>query len=285
MLTRRRFLQELMGLPLLPFLVGPEKRAEAALALPQGEEKTSSIGEFFDGEELSYEIGFWVFKRAAVGKLTFQPGEKRGQYVSTLRAETLGVVGWVSRYRVDTYRATMEEVEGGKRLRSLSFEENVKIGDKTRKWFHEFDYERRRWVRTRKKERGKIQRYEEPIPPGMVYDDFLTASYNFRYGVYGPVERGRRYVIPTFPRKGSSAYEVTVAREEEERKRRGSQRPEDGKEFLVKLFLDPEVTHSQDGTIEGWLSKGFLPTEGTIKNVILFGDVRGVLTKAIRKSA
>lgn len=285
MLTRRRFLQVLMGLPLLPFPVGTEKRAEAAHALPPGEEKTPSIGEFFNGEELSYEIGFWVFKRAAVGKLTFRPGEKRGQYVSTLRAETLGVVGWVSRYRVDTYRATMEEVEGGKRLRSLSFEEDVKIGDKTRKWLHEFDYERRIWVRTRKKEKGAVQRKEEPIPPGMVYDDFLTASYNFRYGVYGPVERGRRYVIPTFPRKGASAYEVSVAREEEERRRRGSKRPEDGKEFLVKLLLDPEVTRSQDGTIEGWLSKGLLPTEGTIKNVILFGDVRGVLTKAIRKSA
>jgi len=35
----------------------------------------------------------------------------------------------------------------------------------------------------------------------MIYDDFITASYNFRYGVYGKVERDRKYVVSTFPKK------------------------------------------------------------------------------------
>jgi hypothetical protein len=113
----------------------------------------------------------------------------------------------------------------------------------------------------------------------MVYDDFLTASYNFRYGVYGEIDRGRKYTVPTFPKKGPSNYEVGVASKEEEEKKRKSEKFKDGKEYFVKLFLDPEVTHSKEGIIEGWLSKELYPMEGTIKDVILFGDVRGTLIK------
>jgi hypothetical protein len=72
---------------------------------------------------------------------------------------------------------------------------------------------------------------------------------------------------------------VRVASKEEEEKRRKSEKLKDGKEYLLKLFLDPEVTHSKEGLIEGWLSKELYPTEGVIKNVMFFGDVRGTLIK------
>jgi len=113
----------------------------------------------------------------------------------------------------------------------------------------------------------------------MVYDDFITASYNFRYGVYGEIGRGRKYTVATFPKKGPSSYEVRVASKEEEEKRKKSERLKEGKEYFVKLSLDPEVTHSKEGLIEGWLSKELYPIEGRIKDVILFGDVRGTLIK------
>ncbi|MCJ7803926.1 MAG: hypothetical protein MUP18_04945, partial [Desulfobacterales bacterium] len=108
------------------------------------------------------------------------------------------------------------------------------------------------------------------------------ASYNFRYGVYGEIERGRKYTVATFPKKGPSSYEVRVASKEEEEKRKKSEKLKEGKEYFVKLFLDPDVTHSREGLIEGWLSKELYPTEGTIKDVILFGDVRGTLIKNTR---
>jgi hypothetical protein len=123
---------------------------------------------------------------------------------------------------------------------------------------------------------------EEEIPSGMVYDDFITASYNFRYGVYGDIEKGRKYTVATFPKKGPSSYEVRIASKEEEEKKRKSEKFKYGKEYLVKLFLDPEVTHSKEGLIEGWLSKELYPTEGTIKSVKFFGDVKGTLIKKAR---
>jgi hypothetical protein len=134
----------------------------------------------------------------------------------------------------------------------------------------------------RQRKDGTQVRKETEIPPGMVYDDFITASYNFRYGVYGEIERGRKYRVATFPKKGPPNYEVIVASKGEEEKRIKSEKLKDGKEYLVKLYLDPEVTHSKEGLIEGWLSKELYPVEGTIKDVILFGDVTGTLIKKVR---
>jgi hypothetical protein len=280
-LTRRRFLRWLLGLPLVSLFPFHIHMAGAdAPSLPRGE--GGSIGRFFKGEELVYQIGVWLFKRVALGKLNFKQMDQKGQYMAIAQAETLGVIGWLARYRVDTYRSVMEEIDGGRRLRSLSFEEDVKIGNQLRKKTHLFDYQKRRWIQMRRTKSGLIERTEQEIPPGMVYDDFLTASYNFRYGVYGKIERGKKYTVATFPRKGALNYEVRMAAKEEEEKRRKSETVKDGKDFFLKLFLDPEITHSKEGLVEGWLSKEFCPVEGTIRDVVLFGDVRGTLIKKLK---
>ena len=279
LITRRLFLRWVLGFPFLFCLPLHIQETLADVFTPSRNGREGTIAEFFKGEELVYEIGVWLFKRAALGKLSFKEMDKKGCYMATLQAETLGVLGWLSRYRVDTYRATMEEIDGGRCLRSLSFEEDVKIGSKLRRKIHLFDYQKRKWIQLRRNKDGVMERTEEEIPPGKVYDDFITASYNFRYGVYGEIERGRRYTVATFPRKGSSSYELKVARKEEEEKRKKSEKVKDGKDFYVKLFLDPEITHSKEGLIEGWLSKELYPMEGTIKDVVLFGDVKGTLIK------
>jgi len=239
----------------------------------------NSIGQFFNGEELVYEVGFWLIKQAALGRLSFKAMGKKGYYTATLQGETMGVLGWVARYRVDTYRSVMEEIDEGKALRAVSFEEDVKVGNKINRRIHLFDYQRRTWTNKRLKKDGTWEVEEKEIPPGMVYDDFITASYNFRYGVYGSIERGKTYVVPTFPRKGPSNYEVRIAPKEEEDRRRKSGRISDGKNLLLRLKLDPEATYSKEGLIEGWLSKDLYPTEGAIKDVTLLGDVKGTLVK------
>ena len=193
----------------------------------------------------------------------------------------MGVLGFVARYRVDTYRSIMEEIDGGRRLRSISFEEDVKIGSKVRRRTHLLDYQRRRWIRIRQRDDGSKTREETEIPPGLVYDDFVTATYNFRYGAYGEIERGKSYKVTTFPKKGATSYEVRVASKEEEVKKRKSEKSKDDKEFFLKLFLDAELTHSKEGLIEGWLSKELYPVEGRIKDVIFFGDVKGTLVKKL----
>jgi hypothetical protein len=269
-------------MPFLSFLPFRVHETQAAAVVPPESGRRGSIAECFRGEELVYEIGVGPFKRVALGKLSFNPLGNTGRYLATLEAETVGVLGWVARYRVDTYRSAMEEIDGGMRLRGLSFEEDVKIGSQLRKKIYLLDHERRKWIRMRRRKDGRMAKTEVDIPPGVTYDDFLTAYYNFRYGVYGEIERGKKYIVSTFPRKGSSNYEVTVAGKEEEEGKKKREKIKEGKEFFVKLHLDPELIHSKEGLIEGWLSKDICPLEGTIKEAVFFGDIKGVLIKKIR---
>jgi len=280
--TRRHFFRWFLGLPLLSLFPIHVRETKATSTSPPKNDGRNSIAQFFKGEDLVYEIGVWLFKRVALGKLSFKETEKKDHYMAMIQAETLGILGWVARYRVDTYRSVMEEIDGGGRFRSLSFEEDVKIGNKIRKKIHLFDYQNRKWTQMKRKKDGTMEKTVEDIPQGMVYDDFITAFYNFRYGVYGEIERGKKYVVATFPRKGSTSYELRVAGKEEEEGRKKSEKFKEGKDFYVKLFLDPEITHSKEGLIEGWLSKELYPIEGTIKDVILFGDVKGTLIKKSR---
>ena len=67
-----------MGLPLLSLWPLVVSESEAQPANESIQEQTTSIGEFFRGEQLDYEMGFWLFRRAALGKLTFKELETKG---------------------------------------------------------------------------------------------------------------------------------------------------------------------------------------------------------------
>jgi hypothetical protein len=281
MIRRRDFVCWVLGLPLLslfPFRV-VRLPAQTASDRFKNDSGAPNIGERFAGEELHYDISFWIIKRVAVAKLSFNRAEQKGLYIATLQGETVGILGFLARYRVDTYYSLMEEVDGGKRLRSLSFDEYVKVGSRVRKNLHTFDHQRRKWVHRSSRRDGTMETMEKEIPEGQTYDDFLAAAYNFRCGIYGTVERGKTYNVATFPRKGTGVYEVKVVSKAEEDRRRRSEGAGEEEEYAIDLKFDPDIINSKEGVIEGWLSKEFYPVEGTIKDVILFGDVQGRLVK------
>lgn len=283
MLTRRWFIRVLAGLPFLsgmPLFV-PGVWAEDG-EQPRVTTKVT-IGETFAGEELQYDIAFWFLKKVARAKMTFTRGPEKGQYISTLQGETIGLAGLVTRYRRDTYRAVMEEVDGGRRLRSLFFEEQVRVGDTSRRNTHTFDHKNRKWIEESVRKSGSVRKRERDIPVGQDYNDFLTASYNFRYGVYGAVDRGRMYRVPVFPKKGVTFYDVKITSKAEEDRLRERFPPSEGSEYYIELSMDPEVLQSKKGMIKGWLTKELYPVEGVIEDVFLFGDVRGTLLKRSKR--
>jgi hypothetical protein len=282
-ITRRCFLRLLAGLPLL---------TGSAFFLPATSAQTPAngqtipkvpIGRAFAGEELYYDIAFWLLGRVAIVKMTFAPGAEKSRYVCTLQGETVGLTGFVTRYRTDTYRAVMEEVAGGGRLRSLSFEEQIRIGKRSRRLTHTFDHKNRKWIERNVRMSGATSEIEHDIPGDQDYNDFLTAAYNFRYGVYGAVERGKTYRVPVFPKRGGvTAYEVKIASAAEEGRLRDRGSVRDDSEYRIELAVDPEVVQSERGLIKGWLAKGLYPVDGVIEDVFLFGDVRGTLARRVR---
>jgi len=280
-LTRRSFIKRFLSGITLPLFHSKHMR----ISTPHGGlpligrrglgEKGLVTG--FQGEELRYQIQFLWFTCAAIGRVLFEEDKGKGIYRATLEGRTSGVIGWLTQYRRDTYTSFMELIDGGRRLRSRRFEEDIVIGGKIRKKIIHFDYRKGKLIKRRMNRRGVFIQTEEKIPKGVIYDDFITAFYNFRCGVYGKIQRGKRYRIRTLPKARVSTIDVEIATKEDEMRMRQGEGDKGLREYYIMVFLDREITRSRTGKVTGWVSKNLVPLEGTIEDVVFFGDVHGVL--------
>lgn len=252
---------------------GPAFAAAAGAGVFGG--RTATIGEAFDGEVFDYTIGFWILDDVAEGSIGLRR-EADGTYVAELKARSTGVADTLVRHRRDSYVARLEEVEGGRRFRTVRFEKTVAWGWSRSRTVTELDYEKgvitwRTWKGGRLVDSASF-----PMEKGAYYDGPLTAFYNFRYGVYGPVGEGVSYAIRTFPKNSEkdSVILMTIAGRTEIRRRR------DGKpaaDYLADVKIDKEIFGSKSGEIEILFSKDMVPVEAVAKDIVLFGDVRGRL--------
>ena len=231
----------------------------------------------FVGEVLYFDISFLWFKNAATAKVGFY--EKDGNYYSYLEARTKGFVGFFTAYRQHIYQTNFDIVEGGKRVRASKFMRKVIEGGNVEQSEHFFDYGPRehRWVQLVNEEITESD--TENIPAGVNFDDVLTAFYNFRNGVYGPVEKGNRYTVNTIPEKGNDKILVHVQEVEAENKIRKKLGRKPGDEFLIDLLVPKNIFKSKSGRLRFWSSKHLIPIESTVKDYILLGDLHAVLNR------
>jgi hypothetical protein len=103
----------------------------------------------------------------------------------------------------------------------------------------------------------------------------LTAFYNLRTGVYGPLVRGAHYLIPTYSGKGFVDMEVNVLTAEQHAKQKYF--PSHG--LLVLAKIDPQIFETDSGNLYFWFNEEGIPERGIVKDVIGLGDVRGYLEK------
>jgi len=248
--------------------------ADAGEAFAEG--RLSRIGERFVGEEVRYEVGFWIFPAVGGGVARFYDLDN-GNYLLINEGRAQGLAGWLTRHRREVQRAWLGAAEQGDRLIPLRLEEESIIGDWFRKKTTVYDYSAHKIFMETLKE-GENRREVVEIPPGIFYENPVSAYYNFRLGAYGKVEPGREYRIPTVPRKGKGFFRVTVVPEEEASLRRESEAEKKGKDLLVRIHLEQEFLGSPQGEIEAWFDKELTPVTGMIRKVRFIGDIKGRIT-------
>jgi len=233
-----------------------------------------SVGERFAEESLDYELGFFIFRQAADCNISFQ--REGAGYKASLRAKTKGFVGWWTRYRENRYVSYMEEIEGGRRLRAYQFDKVVIKGDYREKTIHWLDYDRRVVEYVLLKNDRVVKMDCHRIPEGVIYEDILSAFYNFRAGVFGPLEKGRWFVIRALPKKGVDKYSVEILSGRAEAKvRRRLGWAEPGK--LLKILVSREIFDTRKGLIWVLMSEEGLPVKAVAEDAIGFGDITGRL--------
>jgi len=273
--TRRTFLFW-MGSVTAAVCSGTKSLAAAQRLMMVGKEgkPTSAIGQHFSGETLEYAMGFLWFKNAASCTVTFRETPDPGVFEAIIAGQTHGIIGAFTRFRRDIVSACMEEVDNGTRLRPLEFCEDVIVGSKHRKKSTRFDYENHQIVIV-KERKGAAKEKRLALPAEETYYDPITASYNFRFGSFGPIERGRSYVVKTVPEKELTEISVTIASRDDEEKQKRPSSLKGQNAYFVFLQLDKDIINSSTGKIEGWLSSDAVPIEGRVRDVLLFGDIVG----------
>jgi len=237
----------------------------------------ASMADAFVGEVLNYRIGFWFFDNVASGRVSFRKGEGDGEYIAMLEAHTTGLAGWLTRRRRDKYVSHLVLSSDGTRFITRSFEKTSTMRGKTRHGLKVVDYEKRTVI-SRSWGGGKDEKKTvEAIPEGVYTDDPLCAFYNFRSGVYGPVEEGREYRILTFPKDGRipDIYLRIATNDEKGERAGGSSRAA----FLAHARIDKEIFGSQTGDIEILFSMALRPVYAVAKDILFFGDIRGTLVE------
>jgi len=247
------------------------------------QERKKQIGERFGGEDVQYEAGFWVFPTVGAGTAHFYD-LGNDQFLLTHKGQAQGLAGWLSRHRKEIHRAWMGAIDQGSRLIPLRLEEESVIGDWVRKKTTLYDYSARKVFMETKKD-GELSRETVEIPPGVYFDNPLTAYYNFRYGVYGKVAPGREFIIRTVPRKGQGIFRVAVALEKEAARIREENPEKKGKDLLVRILLEQEFLGSPKGEIEVWFDQELNPVSGMIRKVRYLGDIKGRITQFVYRTA
>lgn len=253
----------------------------AAPVLPGAEEVVldESIHQLV-GEDYLYAIDFLFFTKLAEGQLQLKKTEQPNVYRAELVGRTLGVASWLSGDRTQTYTSLMALAPDG----SLQSIEHLSKIRKWRwgKWQHRekrqtFDYAQGKVSEQKKKDNTVSPTKEFPLPAGQLPVDMLTAFYNLRTGVYGPLARGTKLLIPTFAKEKVSNIEVKVLTAEQQAKH--DYFPSGG--LLVEATVDPEIFETDSGRLYFWFNAAGTPSRGIVEDLIGLGDVRGYLEEGL----
>lgn len=270
-MTRRECLRFFMGGWGL-ILTIPIFGAQAAV-----KSKRKSTVDQFLGEELIFHIGHWLISHCGTARACFEKTELDGIYRASLEGRAVGfieaLVGQIC-YRYESY-SQYSEVED--RLRPVVFQLTKRRMDKQKRKTITFDYSARQIIFSRTRSNGQTRVRRETMKKDKIYEDYLTLSYNFRHGYYGPLMRGRSYQLPIYIRKRMKSLKLQIVSQEEEKKYRQKESVKTDKDFFLQFQVDREDVSSASGEIEGWVSSEAIPIKGTVKDVILVGDLRGEL--------
>jgi hypothetical protein len=180
-MTRRNCLRFIIGSCGLPLAMPLSNLMAAAKTNRQ------TIVDQFLGEELIYNIGFWLFSHCGIARTSFVKTDLPGIYRLGLEGHSVGFIDFlVGKLRYD-YISYAQFSASEDRLRPVVFQVKKKRAGKTRRRLIIFDYAGQEIIFSKAgyDEQTDVQR--EPMRTERLYEDYMTLFYNFRYGYYGPL--------------------------------------------------------------------------------------------------
>ncbi|MGD9262661.1 MAG: DUF3108 domain-containing protein [Desulfobacterales bacterium] len=270
-MSRRECLRLFLGgLGAIPTLTFPSRTTAS-------QTKHGTVIDQFLGEELFYQIGFWLFPHCGEAKTNFSRSDSKPLYRISLQGQTVGFYDLLlGRYRYSFLSYAEHSIQDD-RLKPISFTMKKRHLGRESHRQATFDYKNQKIAFSQTASNGKVRQQVETMSKEMIYEDYLTLFYNFRHGHYGQLNRGRTFRLPLYVRKGMKPTELNIANLEQEQMQRREESNPAKKKYFLKFRVYREDVSSASGEVEGWLSNDAVPLKGTIKDVIFFGDLWGII--------
>ncbi|MDA1001156.1 MAG: DUF3108 domain-containing protein [bacterium] len=266
----------------------------AALLAPCAAVAGKSLHAYPPSEEFRYDIRFLFLTKVAEGVLRIRRlGGNR--YKAELSAETRGLAGFLSSYQKNFYISELEYQPGSGHLLARVFTKIIQRGGVKDESRTVIDHEKRE-IRWKTFKNGELRhKGSEKIPPGLTYEDPLSAFFNFRAGFFGQMKRGLRRETTTIPAyqtddKGNLLYneefvrnfKIRVADAATEQKYRTRFERTRGKGLVVIVNVPKSLFGQKTGEVQVYFDASSVPVAVIVENAIFFGDVYGVLQQAAK---
>jgi len=245
----------------------------------RGEEIASgpNILEKYLGEELRYQIGFWLIGHCGDAKTGFLPTDVPDIYRISLEGHGIGFINSLLGGVHYSYTSFCRYLSDQDRLQPVYFELKKRRGSRMSLQNVRFNHGAKEIEFIGTASSGEPRMDREPMEIDQIYEDYLTLFFNFRHGYYGPLQRNRQYQLPLYTKKQMQPVELHIADVETEKKYRRSESNPADKDFFMRFQINPEDVSSGSGEVLGWLSADATPVKGTIQDVVFFGDLWGDL--------
>ena len=270
-ITRRSCLRFLMGLGGF-FLTMPLSIARAA-----GNTKHRTIVDRFLGEELIYQIGFWLISNCGDAHTSFLKTDLHGIYRISLEGRTVGFIDFLMGRLRYSYVSFSQYSAGEDRLSPVAFQVKKRRMGKESRRSVVFNYATKEIIFSKTGANKETKVHKESMLKDTIYEDYLTLLYNFRHGYYGPLKRDSIYRLPLYIRKEMKPLALQIVSFEEQKKNLKKESDKTNKDYFLKFQVSRQDVSSGSGEVAGWLSTSAIPVKATIKDVIFFGDLWGEL--------
>jgi len=229
------------------------------------------------GEELRYQIGYWFLDHVGDARTGFMPTDISGIYKISLEGHGVGFINFLLGGVTYSYTSFCRYLADQDRLQPAYFELKKQRGTTQSFRCIRYNYKAGEIIFEQTTPAGETRIKRQPMATGRIYEDYLTLFYNFRHGLYGPLERNRQYRLPLYTKEQMQPVELHIADIETVTALRRRERDQIDKDFFIRFQINPEDVSSGSGQILGWLSEDATPIKGTIADVVFFGDLWGDL--------
>ena len=211
-------------------------------------------------EDLNYRVEYLLWQEVARARLTLT-SLGPGRYLVELSGEPLGLMKTLAGPRRDSYQTEMIWRQG--KFAPLVYREETRKKNKRYLKEYRFDYEKGQLELWQLKEgRGvMVRKWHTPLK-GPIQDP-LSAFYNYRLGLLGPIKEGETLRLEGIPYPKPEEIEVRIG-------------PETAWGRKVMISLNNQAFANERGTVFAYLDGSRVPRKAWT-NVLNMGTISGEL--------